>query len=420
MASEDVYAQAPLVIEQREIRILSLAPGIGDSALRGDLIVGSLNYDDLHYTALSYTWSGPVSQRSIIVGGVPLQITENLALALLRIRGRDRPKNMWIDAICINQNDNEEKSVQVLLMGDIYAIAARTIVWLGEQSADSDMAMDFIYSFRQRGTYQLDNYSDEDSSDKGSSDEENVGDGYSSDEDRRDEDTTDEDDSGGPISDENSSDDDESGEKNTHAEDTFIQAEDPHEGISDAHQSALQAVTDLMQRQWWTRIWVVQEAPKSHRVTVVCGAKEVDIAYFAQLFKGKKVKELRKGIQVVSQPKEPPLPLEQLFVGMLLTSEQPFVEILSDWYLRKSQTETGGFSLMDLTLLTQRFQASVQKDRIYALLGLVTPDARSWIVPDYSDAMSYRIILVRLTAYFLHFSSRPLRFASHCRATDCP
>lgn len=75
---------------------------------------------------------------------------------------------------------------------------------------------------------------------------------------------------------------------------------------------------------------------------------------------------------------------------------------------------------MDLTLLTHRFQASVQKDKIYALLGLATPDARSWIVPDYSDAMSYRIILVRLTAYFLQFSSRPLRFASHCRATNGP
>ena len=75
---------------------------------------------------------------------------------------------------------------------------------------------------------------------------------------------------------------------------------------------------------------------------------------------------------------------------------------------------------MDLTLLTHRFQASVQKDKIYALLGLATPDARSWIVPDYSDAMTYRTILVRLTAYFLQFSSRPLRFASHCRATNGP
>ena len=62
----------------------------------------------------------------------------------------------------------------------------------------------------------------------------------------------------------------------------------------------------------------------------------------------------------------------------------------------------------------------MQKDKIYALLGLATLDARSWIVPDYSNAMSHHMILIRLTAYFLQFSLRPLRFASHCRATNCP
>ena len=243
MASQDIYAQAPLVTEQREIRILSLAPGIGNSVLRGDLIVESLNDDDLHYTALSYTWSGPISQSSIIIGRVPLHITENLELALRRIRRPYHPKNMWIDAICINQSDNEEKSVQVFLMGDIYANAARTIVWLGEQSANSDMAMDFIHALRQKSR-------DEDSGDDSLSDDEDP-----------------------------------------HADDT-------RKGISDSNQIALQAVTNLMQRQWWTRIWVIQEALKSRRVTVVCGAKEVDIAYFAQLVKARK---LRSGFQMVSQ-----------------------------------------------------------------------------------------------------------------------
>lgn len=352
MATENVYAQAPLVIEQREIRILSLAPGIGDSVLRGDLIVESLNYDDLHYTALSYTWSGPVSQCSIIIGGVPLHITENLELALRHIRGPDRPKNLWVDAICINQNDNEEKSVQVLLMGDIYANAARTIVWLGEQSADSDMAMDFIHSLRQRGSHQLDIYPDEDSSDEGSSDEEdnnedeydgetsdtdsddngsNKDDGCADDSDKDDSDKDDvnkddgdgladsdpripevssdensgeEDIGDGDSSDESSSDESSSGESSSDEDDGNGDSSDQNSSDEDksvADQITLQAVTYLMQRQWWTRIWVVQEALKSRRVTVVCGAKEVDIAYFAHLFKANKEKKLRKGFQMVSQ-----------------------------------------------------------------------------------------------------------------------
>lgn len=146
MSSKAVYSQAPLVTERREIRILALAPGTGNELLHGELIVESLNYNDLHYTALSYTWSGPVSERAIVIGGVPLHITENLELALHRIRGPTRPKNLWVDAICIDQNDIEDKNEQVYLMVQIHASATRTLVWLGEKSIDSDVAMDYIGS----------------------------------------------------------------------------------------------------------------------------------------------------------------------------------------------------------------------------------------------------------------------------------
>lgn len=155
MTLQDVYVQAPLVTDRREIRILALASGTGDDVLRGDLVVESLNYDDLDYTALSYTWSGPVSESAIFIGDVPLHITENLELALHRIRGRSRLKNLWIDAICINQDDYEKKSVHVSLMRDIYADATLALVWLDQKSADSDVAMDFTGSPRQRIPDQL-------------------------------------------------------------------------------------------------------------------------------------------------------------------------------------------------------------------------------------------------------------------------
>ena len=439
MMSQEVYAQAPLVPERREIRILTLAPGTGDDVLHGDLTVDSLNYDDLHYTALSYTWSGPVSENVIIIGGLPLRITENLELALRRFRGPIRSKNMWVDAICINQSDNEEKSVQVSLMGDIYANATRTMVWLGEQSADSDVAMDFIRSLRPKGPKDPAKYSDEDSSDEDNSKKDSEDD--SSDEDDSDEDNSNEDDS-----DEEGSHEDDDDKNGSHdAEDYSVEddcdqdesdkddsdegdseADDSHKAVSDADQIHLQAVTDLMRRKWWTRIWVVQEALKSRRVTVVCGAKELDMAYFAQLVKEE---ELEGNILTEEESEEPQLPVEQDFQGLTLEDiskkarhppPKAFTGILSDWYVRKQQAETSGLPLMDLALLTRGFQASVQKDRIYALLGLATPDARSWIIPDYSDAMSHRLFLIRLSAYFLQFSSRPLRFASHCKASDCP
>ena len=75
MSTEAVYSQALLVNERREIRILVLASGTGNDVLRGELAVESLSYHDLHYTALSYTWSGSFGEHYNIIGGAPLYIT---------------------------------------------------------------------------------------------------------------------------------------------------------------------------------------------------------------------------------------------------------------------------------------------------------------------------------------------------------
>ena len=60
-----------------------------------------------------------------------LNITESLFLALQRFRLEDEARNLWADAVCINQNDNLEKGKQVTLMGDIYRRAHNVLVWLG-------------------------------------------------------------------------------------------------------------------------------------------------------------------------------------------------------------------------------------------------------------------------------------------------
>ena len=51
---------------------------------------------------------------------------------------------IWIDAICINQEDNDEKGQQVQSMAKIYAKASRVIVWLGRAAGDSDQALEVI------------------------------------------------------------------------------------------------------------------------------------------------------------------------------------------------------------------------------------------------------------------------------------
>jgi hypothetical protein len=70
-----------------------------------------------------------------------LPIGKNLFLALKQLRRQEKVRILWIDAICINQDDLEERSKEVARMGDIYRNARRVVVWIGEESEDSDLAV---------------------------------------------------------------------------------------------------------------------------------------------------------------------------------------------------------------------------------------------------------------------------------------
>jgi hypothetical protein len=67
-----------------------------------------------------------------------LHITINLHAALLCLRDRLIDRNVWIDAICINQKDATEKGIQVRYMAEMCSKASRVILWLGEAADNSD------------------------------------------------------------------------------------------------------------------------------------------------------------------------------------------------------------------------------------------------------------------------------------------
>jgi hypothetical protein len=83
-------------------------------------------------TALSYCWGDPTKQKPIMVDNAQLHVTANLYAALYRLRRPTEKRYIWIDAVCINQTDDKEKSQQVQMMRQIYCGACRTVVWLGE------------------------------------------------------------------------------------------------------------------------------------------------------------------------------------------------------------------------------------------------------------------------------------------------
>lgn len=96
------------------------------------------------YVALSYYWGPEMPKSSIILNGEPFQIRQNLhdALVLLRSCARIRQGfKLWVDSICINQDDTAERNQQVSRMSDIYASAWQVVTWLGPARGDSDLAM---------------------------------------------------------------------------------------------------------------------------------------------------------------------------------------------------------------------------------------------------------------------------------------
>ncbi|KAI0847202.1 heterokaryon incompatibility protein-domain-containing protein [Daldinia vernicosa] len=89
------------------------------------------NIDSHEYEALSYVWGDASSTAFISLNKKPFQVTRNLEAALRALRLRDRKRLVWIDAICINQANVQERNQEVSRMGKIYSQAGHVIVWLG-------------------------------------------------------------------------------------------------------------------------------------------------------------------------------------------------------------------------------------------------------------------------------------------------
>ena len=98
----------------------------------------------LRFAALSYTWDNPNPASEILIGGIKRDASPNLASALQHLRSKNELASLWADAVCINQADASEKTMQLLIMEDIYREAERFIVWLGKESDNSNLAMETI------------------------------------------------------------------------------------------------------------------------------------------------------------------------------------------------------------------------------------------------------------------------------------
>ncbi|KAJ9151505.1 HET-domain-containing protein [Coniochaeta hoffmannii] len=127
----------------KTIRLLTLHPGQDGEPLELSLSDSNLSEDQdaLPFSALSYVWGDPEELLPAVCDGRTIGITKNLSDCLHSIRLTDAARLLWIDAICINQQDLEERSAQVGIMGEIYARAEKVLIWLGQGNDDTKLGV---------------------------------------------------------------------------------------------------------------------------------------------------------------------------------------------------------------------------------------------------------------------------------------
>ncbi|EEU36013.1 uncharacterized protein NECHADRAFT_101761 [Fusarium vanettenii 77-13-4] len=130
-----IYEALPLNGADSLIRLLELLPGDTADPLVCNLVVKDQSESPV-YEAVSWTWGKPsVKPTQVVqVNSINVHIRPNLHACLLAFRHRNDSRMLWVDAICINQDDDQEKSDQVARMSSIYHFASGVLIYLGEAS----------------------------------------------------------------------------------------------------------------------------------------------------------------------------------------------------------------------------------------------------------------------------------------------
>jgi ankyrin repeat protein len=234
------FKYEPINLEGHSFRLLRLCKGdfgnVRCEIFNAYLNDKSLNKSEankslIEYEALSYTWGGSHKAHDIEVGDGMMAVTQNLSLALRSLRKSEEDRILWIDAVCIDQENDKEKSHQVHQMGLIYAQAARVLIWLGSSTLMTDLVFDEMSRFEKRVVRRK------------------CGDLDVSDEQYQ-----------GVLS-------------SVHILDG--------NGETQLTEDAEIGLEDLLSRPWFERAWIIQEVANAEYARVACGSKSVLAQTFA-------------------------------------------------------------------------------------------------------------------------------------------
>ncbi len=143
---QNTFSYGP-ALSEHEIRLLSIEPGRGKICC--SLTPHRLDTQPV-YEALSYAWGDGRKAFAIICNGQRLYVTKNLFRALCQLRRNGQTTRLWVDALCTNQADNAEKSVQVLMMGAIYKGAQHVRAWLGFADETDEAGLELLRRVHDR------------------------------------------------------------------------------------------------------------------------------------------------------------------------------------------------------------------------------------------------------------------------------
>jgi hypothetical protein len=274
------------------------------------------------YSAVSYTWGDPGLTETLWIEDAVINITRNLHDLLLRFRRTDEEEViLWVDAICINQNDKKEKTVQIPLMSKIYSSANEVLIWLGEGDEQSNSVMTYFKKIAR----------------------EFLG-----------------------------------------REGVIMEPRDEPEiqGIWMDVQTdpALDMVGIILDRPWFTRRWVIQELAFARMATVHCGSESMDWA------------ELNCASLAITRLAGDGSFLDH-YLGergrLFSIGSSGSRRILSLQQIRKEvqlpNTTSSGKSLVDCITDAWEFDCSVDKDRLFALLGILNHSREHQLFIDYNQ-----------------------------------
>jgi hypothetical protein len=358
------YESIPGGSDRPYIRLLHLRPCHDTKHdIETDLEVVALEKEP-QYEALSYAWGDPKKTVAIKCGGATFKATKNLFSALKHLRYPERTRTLWVDAICINQDDGVEKSHQVRIMGSIYRSAERVLIWLGPAADGNGLAFKYIDrvfgQLRRCSPSVLHLYAEH---------YDNLAVDFNS------------------IC-------------RRFAEEAAIVGQDSSDPRARLFEMTLDteeeqdAFSALMRRPWWTRVWIIQELCLASHAMVICGNSSASWEAFTF------------GLAHCLDDEDSFVPLQKFATYHSLA--------------RTRLNLPNSSSRPDLLVLLSAFRwfrATDPRDKVYSLLGMAK---ESDILPDYKETVescykriAHFIILHSETLDILDLVVPPSSFKRH-------